>query len=616
MKKLKLALVHFLIFFINIFNPQSNLAQDSLGTTIPDSVRLHLVFPEDGDTLNFSRVRYAGSVLPTAKVWVQREETKVYPSGAFVGLVSLKPGNNRIIFLVKDSLGTLSDTLDVFREPPILSYPEKPTRINPKLINPEVDVTLSPGEILEVEFLGSPGGKAFFSLDKIAKNVIMVELPPEKANGMTGLYKGLVRIPSLKKYKPKPVEFKLKGKDRHTVKAKSKGRIHILPELVPFIGVTADSNNLIRTKPGGAILMELPAGIRLQIISERSGVKKFRLAENLVGYLASSSLNQEPIGTTLPLASVGVVASNVVGDWVQLRINLSEKVPFQIEQFLEPSALEITFYRAKQTSHWITYPPDDETIRMIRWRQENSDVCVLRVELNQKQQWGFYGRYMGKQLWLDIRKTPNFSTDPDSLLRGLIFAVDPGHGGDEPGAIGATGLEEKAVNLQYALKVADLLETEGATVIRTRTQDTTMTLRDRVEMARKAQAHIYVWLHNNSIGPATDPLLPRGTSTYFTVPHSLAIAKAVYPHLLNLGLNPFGRISSTYFVTRQTSMITFLVEGAFLSHPEDEMLLMDDEFLDKLAQAVVEGIKDFVAAQLPFNSEKPPVEPEDISTIK
>ncbi|MFQ5772403.1 MAG: N-acetylmuramoyl-L-alanine amidase, partial [bacterium] len=555
-----------LFVFIGIgLIPGFMLAQEFALYILPDSVRLHLVFPVDGDSLNFDRIRYAGSALPTAQIKVQGQDTRVYPSGAFVGLVELEPGQNTIIFTAQDSFGILSDTLHVYRKPPMSSCPEIPTSINPEHILPAEDIYLSPGDIMDVEFLGSPGGQATFSIDKIAKNFNMVELSKRAAKGLRGLYKGTVLIPQLQKYKTKPVEFKFRGKDGHKLKFKSKGLIHILSRAIPLIGVTTDSINLVRTSVDGEIWMELPPDIKLQIIGERDGFKKVRFAENVIGYMASNTLKPLPFGSTLPHATVGSIGTLKMGDWIQLRINLSEKVPFKIEQLIDPAALEITFYRASQAPHWITYPQNDDTIRMIQWCQVSSDMFVLRVSLNQKQQWGHYGRYVGRQFWLNIRRSPEFSLQPDSLLQGLIITVDPGHGGEAEGAVSATNLLEKNVNLHYAQLVADLLEAEGATVIRTRTRDTTLSLRERIALAREAHSHIFLSLHNNSIAASTNPLRPRGTSTYYTVPQSQAIAKAVYRRLLDLGLPPFGRVSSTYFVTRQTSLLSFLVEGAFMS---------------------------------------------------
>ena len=183
-------------------------------------------------------------------------------------------------------------------------------------------------------------------------------------------------------------------------------------------------------------------------------------------------------------------------------------------------------------------------------------------------------------------------------MKNIIITIDPGHGGEFEGAVSATGLFEKEVNLRYAAKVTDLLRAEGAAVSMTRTQDTTLTLQTRIDAARAVNSHIFISLHNNSIGASTNPLRPRGASTYYTVPQSQEVAKDIYHRLLELGLKPFGRVSSTYYVTRQTDLISLIVEAAFMTHPEDELLLLDDEFLDKLAAAVVAGIKDFVAKQV------------------
>ena len=104
----------------------------------PDSVRLKIVYPVDGDTLNFDRIRYAGSAIATATVSVQGKETRVYRSGAFVGRVDLKPGHNLVEFMSTDKFGTISDTLRIFREPSLAPLPERPTRIRTERIMPLV----------------------------------------------------------------------------------------------------------------------------------------------------------------------------------------------------------------------------------------------------------------------------------------------------------------------------------------------------------------------------------------------------------------------------------------------------------------------------------------------
>jgi len=262
--------------------------------------------------------------------------------------------------------------------------------------------------------------------------------------------------------------------------------------------------------------------------------------------------------------------------------------------------LELTVYSAHLTSQWITYPNQDSTIKMIRWQQPSADVFKLYVDLNQRQQWGHRVRFEPGRMILEIRRSPEIAEPPQSPVAGLIFTLDAGHGGKQLGAVGPTGLMEKDVNLIYTKKLAALLDSAGAKVILTRQTDTTMTLAARIEIARQANTHIFCWLHNNSIGATSDPVAVRGTSTYFTIPQNQALAWIVYPYLVELNLAPFGRVQSDYYVTRQTDMLNVLVEGAFMSNPEDEMLLMDDVFLDKLARAVFKGLEEFCRKQVDY----------------
>jgi len=570
---------------------------------IPDSLRLNVVFPSD-DTLNFERIRFAGSVLPGSKVWVQGQDTFVYPTGAFVGMVDLAPGMNEIVFIGLDSIGALSDTIRVLREPPLVAFPSVPTVVNHRLVSPADDVYLSAGDVLEVEFFGSPGGVATFSIDDISKNMRMVELPKRVRNGLNGWYKGTVMIPPVEDYKPKPVHFRFRGKDGQVLNFESNGKINLFSPFIPAVGVTCDTTNIVQLKPEGEIWIELPPDIRLQVIGERKGLKIVRLAENITGYISVKSILMLPPGTPIPQAAVGNISTIEDDEWVQVCVNLSERVPVKVNQFLAPSGLELVFFRAQMVRPWIVYPANDKTIRSMQWWQPSSDFFVLRIDLNQTQQWGYKVRYVGNQLWFSIRKNPVLSNIPNFLLYGLTITVDAGHGGESEGATSPTGLLEKNLNLTYANMVADLLERAGAHVVRTRTQDTTLTLQDRVKISEDAGSHIFLSLHHNSIVPTSDPLRPRGSSTFFAVPHSEALAKTLYDRLVGIGLNPFGRIISNYYVTRQTSMISILVEATFMSHPEDERLLLSEGFLFDLALATVEGVKDFVR---PLASPAPPI---------
>lgn len=558
---------------------------------------LQIRFPVDGDTVSYSKIRIAGCTKPTAKVTINGDSKKVYPSGAFVSRVDLKLRDNEIVIVAMDSTTKETKVLHIFRRPPIPVSPERPTEIDTRIIWPEQDMTLISGDILEVRFKGSPGGKAKFSIDGLSKNIPMTELEPQDAQGMIGIYGGSVRLHSKKFRQAKPVKFEIKGIDGKKSKAKSPGLITVMPDDLPLIGET-QSQAYLKTSPfGWGIMTILPEGVRLRIIGQQNYHYKIRLTESEYAYVSSRDVNLLPAGTPTPKTTISLPSISFDGDWIQLNMSVQTACPYQVKQSVDPAMLELTVYGAHLTSQWITYPNRDTTVKMIRWQQPSADVFKLFVDLNQQQQWGHRVRLEPGTMILEIRRAPKIAEPPQSPLAGLIFTLDAGHGGVELGAVGATGLMEKDVNLIYTKKLATLLDSAGAEVILTRQTDVRMSLAERVEIARKANTHIFCWLHNNSIGATSDPEAVRGTSTYFTIPQNQNLAWTIYPHLVELGLAPFGRVHNDYFVTRQTDMLNVLVEGAFMSHPEDEMLLMDDVFLDRLARAVFEGLEEFCRNQ-------------------
>jgi len=191
------------------------------------------------------------------------------------------------------------------------------------------------------------------------------------------------------------------------------------------------------------------------------------------------------------------------------------------------------------------------------------------------------------------------------MLKGEI---DPGHGGSDPGAIGPTGVQEKVVNLAVARKVAVLLQPVMSVVL-TRDTDKALganasaDLTARANMANQSGADVFVSIHCNS---ATDPSA-HGTETH-CYPGSVrakTLAQMIQKRLVPaLGLTDRGVRESNFAVLRQTHMPAALVELAFISNSVEEKLLQSDEFQDKAALAISQGICDFLGVKLPAQEVK------------
>ncbi|MDR3585055.1 MAG: N-acetylmuramoyl-L-alanine amidase [Desulfosporosinus sp.] len=193
----------------------------------------------------------------------------------------------------------------------------------------------------------------------------------------------------------------------------------------------------------------------------------------------------------------------------------------------------------------------------------------------------------------------------DAGLTGKTIVIDPGHGTPDTGAIGPSGTLEKDNNLAIALILEKDLKSVGANVLMTRSTDnspasadfTTMNdLQDRVDLANNAKADIFVSIHNDSFTNSA----ASGTSTYYSADNSQSdksqqLANNVQDELINyLGTSNRGVNEAPFYVIKYTDMPAILVEAAFISNPNEEKKLANDDFRQSIATAILSGITDFI----------------------
>ncbi|MBT9156145.1 MAG: N-acetylmuramoyl-L-alanine amidase LytC [Firmicutes bacterium] len=190
--------------------------------------------------------------------------------------------------------------------------------------------------------------------------------------------------------------------------------------------------------------------------------------------------------------------------------------------------------------------------------------------------------------------SPEVPTRAEPVKRDLVgfkVAIDAGHGGSDPGAIGVNGLRESDVNLRMALKLRTLLQDAGAEVFMTRTSDVRLTLDERIAVAHDNRADVFVSIHNNA-HPLTEV---SGTKTFFGItPSSFRLGQAVHRHLATLGIEDRGMHSANFRVLQATTVPAILTETAFLSNHRDAALLADESFINRAVEAHFEGIREFL----------------------
>jgi N-acetylmuramoyl-L-alanine amidase len=236
------------------------------------------------------------------------------------------------------------------------------------------------------------------------------------------------------------------------------------------------------------------------------------------------------------------------------------------------------------------------------------------------------------------------------IERLTVVAIDPGHGGEDPGAVGPSGLKEKDVVLAVALKLRERLnQLPSMRAMLTRDADFFVPLHDRVRKARRVQADLFVSIHADafmtptargasvfalSSGAASsaaarwiaskeneadlvggmnqraikDTQVLRAMldmSTAAQIKDSLRVGGEVLQHIGRIGHLHKTRVEQAGFaVLKAPDIPSILVETAFISNPQEEALLRSAKYRDKLVDALVTGIRRHFAKHPPMERQR------------
>ena len=240
--------------------------------------------------------------------------------------------------------------------------------------------------------------------------------------------------------------------------------------------------------------------------------------------------------------------------------------------------------------------------------------------------------------------SPGPAEEKPAVARLATIVIDAGHGGEDPGAIGRRGTREKDVTLMIAKRLKTLVDAEpNMRALLTRDGDYFLPLNTRVEKARQVRADLLVSIHadsfkrSNARGSSVFALSERratsemarllaqkenqsdliggvslaGQGSYVkqtlldlsqtaTIDYSLRLGNSVLQRLGSVNELHKERVEQASFaVLKAQDVPSILVETAFISNPQEEKRLNDRGYQDKLARAILDGIRDYIAKHPP-----------------
>ena len=337
-------------------------------------------------------------------------------------------------------------------------------------------------------------------------------------------------------------------------------------------GYVVNENSPLRSTPVDAginRLAHLQRNVLLTIDGEKNGFYRVVLGENKFGWIAKTNVK---LGNEYEFATF--YDYDFIDDekFYIYKFHFDKKVPFELSENIP---LTIKFFNIKDKK--------DNTFSL---------EFPQSLYFGEKNLIGYGGEYQDNDFIWKIKKIPNIS--PKKPLKNIIITIDAGHGGSENGAIGCLGDKEKDITLAISKLLEAELKQRGAKVIMTRSDDSYVGLKERVDIANYDNSEVLISIHGNALPDGADPNKNSGTSIYYYYNQSKPLADTIIETMTSeLGLNNDKVRQASFALVRNTNALSILIETAYLINPEDNAKLISADFQKEIAKSIANGLEKY-----------------------
>jgi len=536
-------------------------------------------------------------------------------TGNFLTLVDIPRGEEYTVRVeASDGVERTMVERSVIYPEGLQAMPEAPLEIHSSHLMPEEDQIINPGETLKIVARGSPEATAYYQIGE-GNYVQMTELEyPTGPPGSGGIYSAVYTVsaydaPAEGVSNTMPITVIL-DKDGEQVSRELPGRVAFFSELpykvlevqedpeLKFSGwfriIRDDSYQLYSDTRGGTgypdnVASYLTEGTRFEAIGASGDYYRVRLEENET-YLLHKDAGRELEDKDILDPILSGIEVKETGEKVSLRLDADERFSFLVDS--GTNQLEIKMYGIDRVEDLeIPEMPGSVQELILEPMAGEPNALVLKIKLNQAFT-GFTPSWEGTALRFKLDKPPG--ADAENPLQGKTIVVDPGHGGEDPGAPGPGELYEKDVVLDISLYLKELLLKEGADVIMTRTEDVDLDLYDRPKAEFMDETDFFISVHANAHGHGADAVNTHGIMTLYNYDHNEKLADIMLDTVTEeMDLPALYTWKRNIAVTRHTQFPCVLVEAGYMMHPEDNWHILHPRGQQQFAAAMMEGIKEY-----------------------
>jgi N-acetylmuramoyl-L-alanine amidase len=555
-----------------------------------DAPFIRLVNPtKEKNTVTTAKQYLIGSTCKTCTLSVDNVNVKVYATGAFAYEINLTSGDTSLTLKAVNSIGkAFTKKISYSYSIPKPAEAVKIFGIEQIQTYPDGDLVLTTGDKIQFKVKALPGSNV-----STINGTTLYEMPITQTKGMVGIYQGEYIVKPTDNFSSFKFPITITGSNTQKLTKETDNKFSILSTLSSDVCFTKGrlahlEYGLGEDRLGGAKIGYIDSMIPLKIVGKVGNKYKVLLSPYRTAYIPDDVVTLAPRGTfaSPALTDRWQVYGDTAFDYVSL--GLTSKLPYQSFQEIEPSKIVVDVFGATNNTNWITQMQSVSGIKNVSYEQIQDGIFRITISLKHKQHWGHSIYYKGNLLTIKIKHQPK-----SLLLKNLVIAVDAGHGGSNTGAGGPTNSSEKELTLAISLKLQQALQAEGAKVIMTRTTEKFVDNKERILFYRDSTPDLLISVHLNS---SNDPIHVGGTSSLYRYIGFRNLSYYINKRMLQLGLKEYGNIGSFNFMLNSpTEYPNALVETLFLSNPEEEMMILDPNFQQQIANKILAGIKDFLS---------------------
>lgn len=331
-------------------------------------------------------------------------------------------------------------------------------------------------------------------------------------------------------------------------------------------------------------------------VSLRGGFYKLRMG----GYISMDEVEETAADFVSEKSKIDSVIVTSSKSETLITLSTKDKLPYNAA--VEDGRFVVTFYNAD---------PDNAAEARIAENPLLKSCQVIRLEDKVRYSFelyetaNFYGfdlEYRDGAIVVVLRNPVLIDFDSPTPLLGKTIVLDAGHGGDDPGAAGAAvGIWEKDLNLRITLAAAEKLRALGAEVILSRSDDTTLSLAERMALLEKLEPDLMISIHQNSMGYTSDVTRIRGTLALWCMDGGLLLADTVGREIADsLGRNYRGNAYQALAVCRNPKFPAALIEVGFITSVEEYEHISQEAGNDSAADGIASGVIEYYRAQAKY----------------